>query len=218
MKLSYAQICDSLVPTFNVDLTGANAGTTWTSPTVVRNGYCCDATNIDRCIQFVVTTGSNTCGLSLAFYISGPPGTLFLRVCCGNQIEVGDTAFVSPGTNYITFCKPGNATAQYTVTSLTNCISNIVTTPCSLILPVSEESGRADISLFPNPFHTAATLISNWEKAQLNIYDALGTLVGKMLVHKGPTTIDRNLLADGIYFYKLQTEDGKVVTGKLVLD
>src|ERR1043165_147944 len=92
-----AQVCDSIVPTYTVDFTGNNAGTSWTSPNVARLGHCCTTSIINRCIQFFVATDSNTCGLAVYYYISPTPGILTYQLCCNDSVPIDDTTFVNPG-------------------------------------------------------------------------------------------------------------------------
>ena len=122
--------CDSLVPAFNINFTGPMAGSTWTSPVVTRNGSCCGAIAPDRCIDFIITTDSQTIGICVSYCPYVPnPGSLICQIDCSNPFVMGsmwtgtcvDTGYISvPGIHYITFCKPGNNTLDYCVTSITS--------------------------------------------------------------------------------------------------
>ena len=113
-----AQYCDSIVPTFNVDLS-ASPNMNWTSPPVVRDGHCCGTTNPDRCLEFVITLHPSA--IAVNFQITGgaiPPGALFYQIDCGPVTPVGDPICLDgPGPHTLTFCKPGNNTNEFTITS-----------------------------------------------------------------------------------------------------
>ncbi len=114
-----APTCDPSVPFHLVDLTGYPAGT-WTSPVHSRDGNCCGTTNPDRCTSFeiILDTGAAMISFEIA---SGavPPGSMFYQVACGPQVPVGQPiCIVGAGPHYLTFCKPGNNTNTYRVTSI----------------------------------------------------------------------------------------------------
>src|SRR4051812_14462623 len=89
-----AQVCDSRVPTFNIDFTGTAAGSTWSSPDTSRLGYCCTASGIERCIDFVINTDSNTMAFLFSFY-TPIPGSLYYQVDCSPSIPIPDTAYIN---------------------------------------------------------------------------------------------------------------------------
>lgn len=114
-----AQPCDSITPSFIVDLS-ADPDSVWFSPEVVRDGLCCSAAEPDGCIEFFLTLNSNTVGIRLDI-VSGaqPTGSMFFEVECANPTEVGDTLCVSgPGPHRITFCKPGGNKNVYSITAI----------------------------------------------------------------------------------------------------
>jgi large repetitive protein len=111
--------CQPNVPNFNVDLTGNPTGS-WTSPSVIRQGYCCNGSGNDRCISFYVTLDPSAVGVSLSI-ISGavPGGALNYSVNCGTPSPVGSPICLDgPGPHHITFCKPGNNENIYQLTSI----------------------------------------------------------------------------------------------------
>lgn len=114
-----AQICDPIVPTYNVNLTG-NPNGTWISPPVVRAGNCCGTSNPDRCVQFVVSLDPAAQGILFSVYSGAmPPGALFYQINCGPPTPVGTPLCLNgPGPHVITFCKPGNNQNQYQITSI----------------------------------------------------------------------------------------------------
>jgi gliding motility-associated-like protein len=114
-----AQLCDTLTPTFNVDLRG-NSAAIWQSPSIPRAGYCCGASGSDRCVEFVLLLDSAASGIRFDI-ISGavPPGALFYQVGCGAIFPVGQNiCLTGPGPHRITFCKPGGNNNEFQITSI----------------------------------------------------------------------------------------------------
>lgn len=114
----FSQICDGTTPVFNVDLTG-NPNGSWTSPGISRNGLCCGDTSNDKCIEFIVTLDSAAGGIRFDI-VSGaiPSGSLFYQVDCGPPAVVGQYICLNGvGPHYVTFCKPGNNTNTYQISS-----------------------------------------------------------------------------------------------------
>ena len=115
----FAQPCDPLTPSFTVNLTGNPSGM-WVSPSIQRNGYCCTASGADVCIEFMVTLDPLSTGISFNI-VSGavPPGALYYQVNCGAPVPVGQPICLSGvGPHRLTFCKPGNNTNSYSITSI----------------------------------------------------------------------------------------------------
>lgn len=117
-EFSRAQFCDSLVPTFNVDLS-ASPIMNWTSPPIVRDGNCCGTTAPDNCLEFVITLHPQA--IAVNFNIASgaiPPGALFYQINCGPPTPVGSPiCLTGPGPHVLTFCKPGNNNNTFSVVS-----------------------------------------------------------------------------------------------------
>jgi len=111
--------CDPSVPTFTVNLTGQPTGS-WVSPFVQRLDHCCGVTNPDQCVQFIVTLDPAATGILFDVFSGAmPPGALFYQVNCSPPTPVGEPICLNGvGPHYITFCKPGNNSNQYIITSL----------------------------------------------------------------------------------------------------
>ena len=112
--------CDSIVPNFNVNLTG-NPDSVYLSPAVSREGLCCDNFSPDRCISFVITLDSSAIGVIFDIYSGAePPGALFYRINCDTvEYPVGNLACLSgPGPHVLTFCKPGANINVYSIASV----------------------------------------------------------------------------------------------------
>jgi gliding motility-associated-like protein len=114
-----AQDCDGNVPFFNVDLSSA-VDAVFYSPPVQRDGNCCGTTAPDKCISFSVTLHPDAVGIIFDICDGAmPPGALFYQVNCGPATAVGNVLCLSgPGPHLITFCKPGNNTNIYCITSV----------------------------------------------------------------------------------------------------
>ena len=111
--------CDPNVPTFAIDLSGS-PDSTWTSPSIARDGHCCGTGNPDRCIEFYVTLDPNASGIFFDIIAGAVPGgSLFYQVNCGPPAALGSPICLSgPGPHMITFCKPGNNPNVYQITSI----------------------------------------------------------------------------------------------------
>lgn len=111
--------CNPNVPAFVVNLTG-NPDSTWTSPNVIRDGYCCGVTGNDRCISFTITLDPLAQGISFDIIAGAiPGGALFYQVNCGPPTPLGEPICLNgPGPHMITFCKPGNNANIYQITSI----------------------------------------------------------------------------------------------------
>ena len=111
--------CGASVPVFTVNLVGNPSGT-WTSPGVVRFDTCCGTTAPDVCVKFVITLDSNAVGINFSIASGAVPGgALFYQVDCGPHQSVGSPICLSgPGPHILTFCKPGNNSNTYQITSV----------------------------------------------------------------------------------------------------
>lgn len=114
----YGQYCDSITPSFAVDLS-ASPNLTWTSPLVARDGNCCGTSNPDKCLEFIITLAPDA--IAVNFQITGgavPPGALFYQIDCGPMTPVGSPICLNgPGPHHLTFCKPGNNANEFSITS-----------------------------------------------------------------------------------------------------
>ncbi|MEY3426243.1 MAG: hypothetical protein RL679_1601, partial [Bacteroidota bacterium] len=116
--LTFGQNCDSITPSFNVDLS-ASPNQTWTSPMVLRDGNCCGTSNPDKCLEFIITL--NPSAIAINFVISAgavPSGALFYQINCGPITPVGSPiCLTGPGPHNLTFCKPGNNANAFSIVS-----------------------------------------------------------------------------------------------------
>jgi gliding motility-associated-like protein len=116
---SHAQICGLNVPSINVDLS-SSPDATFLTPNIQRQGQCCGATNPDQCLQFVITLHPTAQGINFQICAGAvPPGALYYQIGCGPEVQVGQAICLDgAGPHILTFCKPGNNTNQYCITSI----------------------------------------------------------------------------------------------------
>ena len=115
---SYSQFCDSLVPSTVVDLS-ASPNMNWISAPFVRDGNCCGTSSPDKCLEFIITLHPSA--IAVSFNIASgaiPPGALFYQIDCGPPTPVGSPiCLTGPGPHTLTFCKPGNNSNTFSITS-----------------------------------------------------------------------------------------------------
>ena len=120
---------------------------------------------------------------------------------------------------------PGCATdfPEYTLTCFSQNEATLypdITNDCELITSVKSASSKMIVStLFPNPFSSIATftLDSEHDKTELKIYNTLGKQVRQQMINALSTTIYRDGLSNGIYFYQVTSEKGQLTSGKFVI-
>lgn len=132
--------CTGGVPTFTVNFAG-NPNGTYLSPSLVRQGNCCGTTSPDRCLRFDIILDSLTAAVNFEIASGAiPPGALFYQIDCGPQQPVGQYICLSgTGVRTLTFCKPGNNTNTYRVTSIPRPIfpkDDTVRVGCSIPLTI----------------------------------------------------------------------------------
>ncbi len=115
-KNAFAQSCATTTPAYTLDFTG-KPDTTWTSPSVSRDGLCCGKTGSDRCILFYITLDSMSSGIVVDAV--GGLGATDYEIKCANPTPLGNrTCIANAGSFYVTICKPGGNPQQYTVSSV----------------------------------------------------------------------------------------------------
>ncbi len=91
---------------------------------------------------------------------------------------------------------------------------------CDLITNVNEHSQQGfSINIFPNPFNYSTTIKVSDEffNAELNIFNAIGEVVNHQTIKGKTLIIYRNDFDEGIYFYQITSNKGKVRTGKFMI-
>ncbi|SFT54150.1 gliding motility-associated C-terminal domain-containing protein [Lishizhenia tianjinensis] len=109
--------CDSVVPSFSVDLTSSPTAT-WTSPSVVRAGTCCGTSN--NCIEFILYLHPNAVSINFTIPVGAvASGSMFYQLNCSPEVPVGEPICIDgPGPHIITFCKPGDNQNTYAIESI----------------------------------------------------------------------------------------------------
>ncbi len=88
---------------------------------------------------------------------------------------------------------------------------------------VDENDQLVNTEIIPNPFSNKATLIlgqSNTQPLKLYITDINGRIIHvRKDIRENQVVINQNHMSTGIYFYRLENEDGKTVgAGKMVIE
>jgi gliding motility-associated-like protein len=116
-----APTCESIVPFWQVNLTGQPQGTVYI-PLHSRQGDCC-TDNVCTSIEVILDTGAAM--IEMGFDIVNhsnqaiPSGSLRYQVNCGPQTPPGVPICISGvGPHYVTFCKPGNNPNAYYIRSI----------------------------------------------------------------------------------------------------
>ena len=114
-----AQICDSEVPVYQVDLSN-NPDTVWLVPDVQRDGSCCGAPKNTPCVLFEITLHPDAAGINFGVCEGAEPsGALYYQVGCGPKTPVGEPICINDvGPHQLTFCKPGKNDNTFCITSI----------------------------------------------------------------------------------------------------
>ncbi|HKR03287.1 MAG TPA: T9SS type A sorting domain-containing protein, partial [Bacteroidia bacterium] len=127
------------------------------------------------------------------------------------------TQETTPATNVTS--PPTIVTTPATITSS----GGTVTTLCTTVGIQSEiQNPQSAISISPNPFHSITTLTVNNnlfnDNLTLSIFNVEGKILRQQNLTSHQTIIERNGMANGLYFYKL-AENGIVKSvGKLLVE
>nr|WP_271544313.1 PKD-like domain-containing protein [Pelobium sp.] len=108
---TYAQ-CGDGSTLYTVDLTG-NPDGQWVSPSIFRDGP-------GNCVKFSITLDPAAVGINFNIIAGAiPSGALTYQVNCGPPIPFGQPVCLSGvGPHILTFCKPGNNTNTYQISSI----------------------------------------------------------------------------------------------------
>ena len=110
-------------------------------------------------------------------------------------------------------CTPGiipddNRNTTFTVTTATG---------------ISEMINSNNVSIYPNPLHTSATITIDpalkIKNADLKIVDVMGRVVKTISsIQTNEFLFEKDELSDGVYFYQLIQENDIIAKGKLVIE
>ncbi|MBL4755685.1 MAG: T9SS type A sorting domain-containing protein, partial [Flavobacteriales bacterium] len=78
------------------------------------------------------------------------------------------------------------------------------------VVGISEtESGPGVVAVYPNPASTAVYFETDKQlNGNLTIYNSMGILVDEFRLKGGPREMDVSTLSSGVYFYRIQSEEG----------
>ena len=160
---------------------------------------------------------------------SGSATTAYALHCVGmlsaicNTVDTFNLGMLPAGLNTFSMtlssgfggppCSPGiipddNGNTTFTVTTATGII---------------DMQNSKNISLYPNPLHTNATIkidpAVKLTNAELRITDVMGRVV-KIIrsIQTNEFTFEREKLSDGVYFYQLIQDNEMIAKGKLVIE
>ena len=200
---------------------GGSAATTTVMPSSTTiytvtgsNGSCSAKTTVSVNVianPVVIATSSRTliCTNESAVLTASTSATSYTwSTNAASATTMSVTVTPTVATNYTVTVSNGTCTATATVSVNVN--------PCTGVKEVYASNG---ISIYPNPtngiVHIAVTneLLEN---ATIELYDAIGKLVIREVLSKETTTVNMNKLEDGVYFYKVISNNQDVKIGKLV--
>ena len=182
--------------------------------------------------------GTSTYGPAPGYLVGGPNKFYDVDSCCigtCNTNTLCNLAFVTPPNNQPVqkSYKDWNASwpqNSWTITenscvyqaSYVRLLSRFLNSSCVTTgIDDNNISVNNFIKVFPNPFTLQTTFLfsSELKNAELKVYDVIGheikevkSIFGKQI------TVNRNNLADGIYFYKLIQDNKIIATGKLIVE
>jgi hypothetical protein len=172
-------------------------------------------------------------------------GEIYPYMCRDGQKLHVVYAAAGPGTQYIYSADGGNSwTPPYNIAhgmgyiKYNDCTLHFINQDSSkiwyrrnptgncIIAGVGENTAAAfgNIHVYPNPFHSSALLALPFSNGELKIYNSLGAVVKEMTVRRDAMhgvstdiTINRDGMADGLYFIKASSNDGEWV-GKIIIE
>ncbi len=110
-------------------------------------------------------------------------------------------------------CFTQNGIVLYTDSVLSNC-KMVCNKP-------DIEMKKPKVQLYPNPFQYSSTFEvegASFRNSVLKIYNILGTELKQYLITDSKTTIERNAMSNGIYYYLLFNKKGESVSGKFIIN
>jgi hypothetical protein len=183
---------------------------------------------------FITLTNADVNTFSLDIFIAkyDPQGNLFwVRNVGGIHTDaVNSIAVDASGNSYFAgfFYSPTIAFDASTLTNADNTgntydtfIGKLDNTGAAVVGINAAQVSNNAISLFPNPssgiFHL--NIISdNFLRAEIEVYDVLGNIVFKSVLHDKNSDIDLSGNAPGIYFYQVSDKSLIIGTGKIMLE
>jgi hypothetical protein len=180
-------------------------------------------------------TGTNSCGVktvTVSIAVATTPtisAATSSSLSCANSLVMLTTS-ATPGVSYswntgattTSISVSPSVTTTYTVTGTNACgtATATIVQNVSTCIGVEEILTGNAISIYPNPANNyvniaiPASLTSG--NTSIEVTDALGKLVMTEALNKDATTLNTTLLVDGIYFFKVITNNQTIKVGKVV--
>ncbi len=200
--------------------TGATTTSISVSPTVTTNytvtvtGTCGTATAVTT--VSLGTTPSVTAASSATLICSG---NVAILTASGNS---GISYSWNTGASTASISVSPTTTTVYTVTATNSCGTATATITQNVMscTNLKELISSQEILIYPNPVNDlvniaiSSSLLSG--NTHVEVTDALGKLVMKELLDKDVTTLNIHHLENGIYFFKILTNDQVIKNGKVL--
>ena len=166
--------------------------------------------------------------------VQPPPIAMVTVFPTNGTICSGDSAMISDTISAHSYLWSNGKTTQsievnqsgaytVTVTDLAGCkgTSSPITITVQECASVQSISSSDVMDIYPNPFCESLTLQINSATAGTNykfgIYNLMGQEVMKSMVNQQKTVIQRGNLSSGIFFYKIESNEGIIQTGKIII-
>lgn len=103
-------------------------------------------------------------------------------------------------------------------TPVVNTVTLSTSDPCTFVA-VDEQGRPVEAMVYPNPF-SDRTVIQFTYATSIELYDSFGRIVHAWRIEPGTTETEivRGDLPSGIYYYKLTSERGPIISGKLIVE
>ncbi len=196
-----------------------------TSTTTYMAMICCNGSSSSCCdsasFTVIVMPSPTVTVLGPTSICAGQTATL-----CDGSGNLGFTYSWMPGgqtTNCITDAPSSTTTYTLTLTGPNGCVSSTthMLTVINCTTDMMENVLSNQINIFPNPFSDQTTIhIFNAQviPSELCIYNLLGVEVKRIHLENVETTISRENLSSGIYYYRLSQQGRSMGNGKLVIE
>jgi hypothetical protein len=150
------------------------------------------------------------------------------NICSGDSAMLMDTVsshsylWSNGGTTQSIYVNQ-SGTYTVTVTDSAGCkaTSDTVTITVQECASVRSISSSDIIDIYPNPFSESLTLqiysATSGSNYKFGIYNVMGQEVMQSMINQSKTIIPRGNLSPGIFFYKIESSEGIVQTGKIII-
>ena len=175
--------------------------------------------------RFLNTTGDLACKLMAAMQGAKVVGADTRCTTSGNSSLSSFLRTACPGGMILNLVVPQGPAGFEPIDSLQTLFDNVhnCSIPINCLSGISQAGNTEDffVDVMPNPFSETTTLkITTKEKSNsmLEIFSGQGLpVMRENLKNKMEIVIEKKKLSSGIYFYKVTSDTGKMVSGKLVV-